>query len=383
MSVWRTWFATRGPTIASSADGGIGIPSRSAASSVSSNVLPLSSACIRTVDWRVSIRLTTNAGASFTSTPRLPSFRVTSQAVASVTSSVAGVADDLDEGQHRDGVEEVEADDPLGVLEALAHRGDRERGRVRHEQALGGDDRLERAEDLALEVELLEHRLEDEVAAGVRLDPRARGDDRAEEARLALAEASLRDEAGQLAPDRLDRPLDPLGVDVGQHDGHLEAAEEERRELGCHQAGADDADALDPPRRRLRDPRGPLDPPLDHVEGVDRRLRLGTRQQLGQRLGLGGIALLERPRRRALDQLERPVRRGRLAVDGVVDPGARLPHDVRDVGEIGRRLALPLARLDPAEEELERLVDELDRVEHVVDEPELERVRGAGSGGSA
>ena len=76
-----TWFATRGPTIASSADGGIGMPSWSAASSVSSKVEPLSSACISTVDWRVSIRLTTKAGASSTSTPRLPSLRVTSQAV--------------------------------------------------------------------------------------------------------------------------------------------------------------------------------------------------------------------------------------------------------------------------------------------------------------
>ena len=60
--MWRTWFATRGPTSASSADGGIGRPRRSAASSVSSNVLPASIACIRTDDWRVSSRLTTNAG---------------------------------------------------------------------------------------------------------------------------------------------------------------------------------------------------------------------------------------------------------------------------------------------------------------------------------
>ena len=70
--------------------GGIGSPSRNAAASVSSNVLPFSSACMRTDDWRVSSRLTTKAGASLTSTPRLPSFFVTSQAVASVTSSVAG-----------------------------------------------------------------------------------------------------------------------------------------------------------------------------------------------------------------------------------------------------------------------------------------------------
>ena len=116
-SVWRTWFATRGPTIARSADGGIGMPSFSAASSVSSKVLPFSSACIRTDDCRVSRRLTTKAGASLTSTPRLPSFFVTSQAVASVDVVGRLRADELDEGEHGDGVEEMHPDDALRDVE--------------------------------------------------------------------------------------------------------------------------------------------------------------------------------------------------------------------------------------------------------------------------
>ena len=61
----------------------------------------------------------------------------------------------------------------------------------------------------------------------------------------------------------------------------------------------------------------------------------------------------------------------------VVDPVARLADDLGRVGEVGRRLALALARLDAPEQELDRLVEELDRLEDVVDEAELERLRGA------
>ena len=72
---------------------------------------------MRTRRLRVSSRLTTKPGASLTTTPRLPSFFVTSQAVASVASSVASAPDELDERQHGDGVEEVHPDDALRMLE--------------------------------------------------------------------------------------------------------------------------------------------------------------------------------------------------------------------------------------------------------------------------
>ena len=181
---------------------------------------------------------------------------------------------------------------------------------------------------------------------------------------------------GELAADRLDRRRRPLGVDVRQHDGHLEPAEEERRELGRHEPRADDSDAPDPPGLGLGQPREAAEPPLDDVERVDRRLRLVAREELRERVLLGGVALLEAPARRALDQLERPVGRGRLAVDRVVDPRACLAHDVRDVGEVGVGPGGGTG-LDRPDEELERLVDELDGLEHVVDEAEGERLVGA------
>ena len=56
-----------------------------------------------------------------------------------------GRADQLDERQHRDRVEEVHADEPLGVVEPGAHRGHGERRRVRGEDAVGRDDALDLA----------------------------------------------------------------------------------------------------------------------------------------------------------------------------------------------------------------------------------------------
>src|SRR5439155_1613530 len=67
------------------------------------------------------------------------------------------LADELDEREHRDRVEEVDAD--VG-----AHLGDRKARRVRGEDAFGGDVLAELGEDLLLDLELLEDGLEDEVA---------------------------------------------------------------------------------------------------------------------------------------------------------------------------------------------------------------------------
>jgi hypothetical protein len=47
-----------------------------------------------------------------------------------------GALDDLQQGHDRDRVEEVEADDPLGVVQVGGHLGDRQRGGVRREHAL-------------------------------------------------------------------------------------------------------------------------------------------------------------------------------------------------------------------------------------------------------
>ena len=56
--------------------------------------------------------------------------------------------DDLEQRHHRDRVEEVEAHDPLRVLEVGGHLGDRQRRGVGRQHALGRDDLLDVREDL-------------------------------------------------------------------------------------------------------------------------------------------------------------------------------------------------------------------------------------------
>ena len=166
-------------------------------------------------------------------------------------------------------------------------------------------------------------------------------------------------------------PIDDRLVEVAEHDRHLEAAEEERRQLARHQPCADDADLAHGPRLGA-ELRLALRAPLDEVEGVDRRLRLVSGQQLCDRLLLLAVALLDRPRRGALDQVERAIRGGGGAVHGVVDVRARAAHDRLELGPV--RLAALDRRLHELEREGDRLVDELDRLEQPVGEAELDRV---------
>src|SRR6476469_4440206 len=120
------------------------------ASSASSGSVRCSSASSTTLIRRVSTRLTTNAGASATSTGRLRSFSAKLQAVASVSSSVCG--------EHA----------------VLAHV------------------LAQLAEDLLLDLTLLEDGLEHQVAVGEVLVAGGGGDERAEEPRLAFVVATLR-----------------------------------------------------------------------------------------------------------------------------------------------------------------------------------------------
>ena len=122
------------------------------AASVSSTELPCSSAPTTTPVIRVSSRLTTNAGASWTSTGVLPRLRVVSYAVASGFVGRVRRADELDERHERDGVEEVHAD--VG-----AHLRHGQRRRVRREHAVRPHDLAKLGEHPLLHVHLLDHRL--------------------------------------------------------------------------------------------------------------------------------------------------------------------------------------------------------------------------------
>ena len=84
------------------------------------------------------------------------------------------------------------------------------------------------------------------------------------------------------------------------------------------------------------------------------------------------VALLDRPRRGALDEVERAVGGGGGSVHGVVDVRPRAAHDRLELGPVG--LGALDRRLHELERERDRLVDELHRLEQPVGEAELDRV---------
>ena len=215
-------------------------PEPQRASSVSSTVLPCSSASISTLVMRVSTRLTTKPGASARRRRACAASADVPRGRERLVRRLV-VPDDLDERQHRDRVEEVQAD-ALGTSDA--HLRDRERRRVRREHARSATTPRARRRPPA-------------SRRAPRRPPRARG--RSPRSRPSR---SCRDERrrGTRLPSRLPRApggrldrarrVDDLLEQVAEHERHLEAPQEERRELRRHQAGADDPDLLDPRGRR-------------------------------------------------------------------------------------------------------------------------------------
>ena len=150
-------------------------------------------------------RLTTNAGASLTRTPRLPSFFVTSQAVASVVSSVASARTSSTSGRTATGLKKCIPTTRSGCSR-LAAICVTESEEVFVTSRHSSETTCSSArEDLLLDGDLLEHRLDHEVAAREAGGVVDTADDRAEEARLALARAvpstpASRDRRGSRRP---------------------------------------------------------------------------------------------------------------------------------------------------------------------------------------
>ena len=244
---------------------------------------------------RVSSRLTTNAGASLTSTQDFFSGLPTANAVASVASSVSLGADDLQQRHHRDRVEEVEADHPLGVLQL---------------RAISVTD-----SDEVLVASTQSGRTTASTSANT-CCLTAISSNTASITKSASANASLVSEpvtsAGQPvgrvvgADPALARPAcrsrrarrpTPLSSRAWSRSvittGHLQPPGEQQRELRGHQPGADDADLGDRAgQRRVRGAGRPLGALLDQVEGVEPGAQLLAHDQVGERLVLGGEALV-------------------------------------------------------------------------------------------
>ena len=121
--------------------------------------------------------------------------------------------------------------------------------------------------------------------------------------------------------DPRDRLVHLLLREVAEHDRHLEPAQDEERELSRHEPGADDAR---PAATRRGSASGCPTPRFarrsTRSNAYTDACACGPGEELRERVLLGPIALLERPRRRALDQVERAVGRGSAAVHLAVEP---------------------------------------------------------------
>ena len=189
--------------------------------------------------------MTTKAGASLTTTPRLPSFFVTSQAVASVTSSVASARTSSTSGSTATGLKKCIPTTRSGCSSPAAIAATESEDVFVTSRHSGETTSSSAAKTCCLTA------ISSKTASITRSQPAKSssavdaGHDRAEEARLRLREPPARDLLLELGADRRDRLLDARRVDVRDHERHLEPAQEQRRELRRHQPRADDAD---PPR---------------------------------------------------------------------------------------------------------------------------------------
>src|SRR5262249_41050159 len=168
----------------------------------------------------------------------------------------------------------------------------------------------------------------------------------------------------------LERLVDDLLLEVAEDNGNLQAAESERRDLGRHQAGADDSELADRSRLNPGSRCGSLCAALDEIERIEGRLRLRAWHELGDRLLLASVALVDRPGRGASQQLEGDVRGGRGAVHLVVDLRSGAGGNGWEVAEVG--LVPRLLLVGEIERECNRVVHELDRLEQSVRVPALE-----------
>ena len=115
---------------------------------------------------RVRMRLTTNAGASFTSTAVFFSFLATPNAVASEASSVCSPRTISSSGRIATGLKKWKPTTRSGCFSFEAISRDRQRGGVGGQDRVRRRDRLDLGEHLLLDADLLEDGLDDEVRVG-------------------------------------------------------------------------------------------------------------------------------------------------------------------------------------------------------------------------
>jgi hypothetical protein len=112
----------------------------------------------------------------------------------------------------------VRAHDLLGPLGHGGDRGDRDRRGVGRQHGILAGDPVEVAEDLLLDLDLFEHRLDDQVHLGRRVQVGGHGD--ASEGGVALVgrHGLLVDHPGERPFDGRDSPIECVGRDIANDD---------------------------------------------------------------------------------------------------------------------------------------------------------------------
>jgi hypothetical protein len=153
-------------------------------------------------------------------------------------------ANHFDERQERHRIEEVHADEALGLVERRGERGDRNRRRIGRDDGVRAHHGFDLPQDADLELGVFRGRFDHDVGGGEALVVGGRLDARERRIARRRRELVLRDEAFEAAGERGDA-LRERGV------GHVDQDRLQARD-GCdlrdavaHGPGADDADGVD------------------------------------------------------------------------------------------------------------------------------------------
>ena len=166
-------------------------------------------------------------------------------------------ADDLDERHQRRRVEEVHADDALRFRARRRDLGHGQRRRVRREHDVVADEAVELGEQLLLRLELLDDRLDHEIAVGEIRHVRGERQPRDRRVAVALLESALL----HLAREEVADPFAGALAELGGHlpaDGLHSGLDAELRDPCAHRSEPDDADLANLSRHGRRSYRSAL-----------------------------------------------------------------------------------------------------------------------------
>ena len=291
--------------------------------------------------------------------------------------AVAGLLAENDLDQHHavDRREEVDADEARLVLELGRQRRDRQRRGVGGKDRLVADHGLHLGDDVGLDLAVLEHRFDDQVAIGQRRVVRGRRDEGEEFVARRALHAALHDAVRQRLVQRRLALLGRLLVAIDQH--HLQAGGgADLRDAGAHEAGADDADLLEVRRRLLGGtPRAFVEVLHRHEQRADHRRRFRRAHDLCEPARLDPQRRVHVDLQAFVDDLQNGASRrviviGLAAIDRV---GRRERHHAglgvdRAAGQLEALLVPRLDRFAAGLDPFLRRLDEIGSGHHRVDQ---------------